>query len=99
MKRPERLTHGDSPIVSKYRDKMNILAKFLDGHFNGKDKGTDRKVGFVLLVFPFNDGAAMEEDPRINYISNGGDRRDIADLFREMIRRFEKETWEPGTKQ
>jgi hypothetical protein len=52
--------------------------------FNGKAKGNDKKTGFVLLVFPFNDN-----EGRCNYISNGADRRDIVALFKEQIKRFE----------
>jgi hypothetical protein len=78
----ERL--GDAPIEEKYRKQMNDLARFLDQNFNGHAKGNDRKVGFVLLVFPFND-----HEGRANYISNGADRKDIVTLFREQIKRFE----------
>jgi hypothetical protein len=78
----ERL--GDAPIEPEYRDTMNRVAGALDEAFNGVAKGKDRKVGFVLLVFPF--GA---EDGRCNYISNGADRRDIVIMLKEQIRRFE----------
>jgi hypothetical protein len=63
---------------------MNTIARVLDEAFNGTAKGNDRKVGFVLLVFPF-EGL----DGRANYISNGADRRDIVTLFKEQIKRFE----------
>jgi hypothetical protein len=75
---------GDAPIEPRYREKMNALARVLDEFFNGEAKGADRKVGFVLLVFPF--GA---EDGRCNYISNGADRRDIVTMLKEQIKRFE----------
>jgi hypothetical protein len=75
---------GDAPIDAKYRAEMNAVAEALDGTFNGKAGGPDRKVGFVLLVFPFG-----EKEGRCNFISNGADRRDIVTLFREMIQRFE----------
>jgi hypothetical protein len=81
--KPERL--GDAPIEPKYHDQMAAVAKALDDVFNGEGvKGPDRKVGFVLLVFPF--GA---DDGRCNYISNGADRRDIVTMFKEQIKRFE----------
>jgi hypothetical protein len=80
--KPERL--GDASIDQKYRDQMNAVAKALDGLFNGKERGADREVGFVLLVFPFG-----EKEGRCNYISNGADRRDIVTLFKEQIKRFE----------
>jgi hypothetical protein len=80
---PERL--GDAPIQPEYREKMQTIASALDEVFNGEGvKGPDRKVGFVLLVFPF--GA---DDGRCNYISNGADRRDIVTMFKEQIKRFE----------
>ncbi len=78
----ERL--GDAPIEPEYMSTMNSLARVLDDVLNGKAKGTNRKVGFVLLVFPFG-----EQEGRCNYISNGADRRDVVTLFKEQIKRFE----------
>jgi hypothetical protein len=78
----ERL--GDAPIEATYREKMNAVARGLDEIFNGQAKGDDRKVGFVLLVFPFG-----EREGRANYISNGADRKDIVTLMKEQIKRFE----------
>src|SRR5262250_1715400 len=75
---------GDREIEENFRDQMNILARFLDEQFNGETHGSDRKTGFVLLVFPYGN-----TDGRCNFISNGADRRDIVTLFREMIARFE----------
>jgi hypothetical protein len=82
VKKPERL--GDAPIEPEYIEKMNALASVVDELFNGEDKGQARKVGFVLLVFPFGEG-----DGRCNYISNGADRKDIVTMFKEQIKRFE----------
>lgn len=78
----ERL--GDAPIEDSYREKMQAIAQTLDEFFNGEAKGSDRKTGFVLLVFPF--GA---QDGRCNYISNGAARRDIVTMMKEQIARFE----------
>lgn len=75
---------GDAPIVSELREPMNRIAAALDGVLNGEAAGKDRKVGFVLLTFPF--GAT---DGRCNFISNGADRMDLVVLFKEMIARFE----------
>jgi hypothetical protein len=93
----ERL--GDAPIEEKYRAQMNALARTLDEVFNGEDanphllhKEDKRKVGFVLLVFPYND-----HEGRCNYISNGADRRDIVALFKEQIKRFEGQPDLKGT--
>jgi len=82
---------GDAPIEPEYREKMNRLAAALDQILNGeaaqpraRGHGLTRKVGFVLLVFPFG-----EKEGRCNYISNGADRKDIITLFKEQIKRFE----------
>ena len=77
-------TLGDAPIDPLYREQMNGIAHGLDELFNGAAKGTARKTGFVLLVFPFGDTSG-----RCNYISNGADRKDIAVMFREQAARFE----------
>ena len=79
----ERL--GDAPIQQSYRVQMNTIASVLDETFNGEAKGSERSVGFVLLVFPF--GGA--EGARCNFISNGADRKDVVALMKEMIARFE----------
>ena len=75
---------GDQPIDPKYRDQMNEIARGLDMIFNGQLSGKDRKLGFVLLLFPFD-----SYDGRCNFISNGANRKDIVVLFKEMIARFE----------
>jgi hypothetical protein len=75
---------GDAPLEPAYIEKMNDVARFLDRMFNEHARGKDRKVGFVLLVFPFDD-----KEGRCNYISNGADRKDIVTLFKEQIKRFE----------
>lgn len=77
-------TLGDGPIEPKYREQMEDMTRALDRFFNGEDRGPDRKVGFVLLVFPFGAG-----DGRCNYISNGADRRDVIVLLKEQLARFE----------
>ncbi len=82
---------GDAAIKEEYVSQMNAVAKNLDAVFNGSLKGPARRVGFVLLVFPY--GA---EDGRCNYISNGADRKDIAKMFHEQAARFESE---PGSRQ
>lgn len=79
-------TIGDAPIEMSYRDAMNNIATALDRILNGKQgvENGDRKSGFVLLVFPFND-----QTGRCNYISNGANRDDIVRMFKEQIRQFE----------
>ena len=72
---------GDAPIEETYRAKMNGVARGLDDVFNGTER--PKKVGFVLLVFPFD-----STDGRCNYISNS-DRADVKVLLREQLARFE----------
>lgn len=81
---------GDAPIDPRYRQKMNALAKTLDEWFNGNDKGTDRKVGFCLLVFDFGEGPG-----RANYISNA-QRADVVTLLKEQLARFEGQAEQKG---
>jgi len=87
----ERL--GDQPIEKKHVEMMNIIARTLDKLFNGDAKGTDRKVGFILMVFNMND----TEEGRCNYISNGADRKDVVVLMKETIKRFEGQAEVKGT--
>lgn len=72
------------PIDEQYRLLMNAICHHLDAAFNGNAKGAARQVGFVLLVFPFGD-----EDTRVNYISNGCDRAEIARALRKVATRFD----------
>lgn len=75
---------GDRPVEQEYAAMMTHTMAAIDEFFNGKDKGQERKVGIVMLVFPFGDKTG-----RCNFMSNGADRRDIVTLFKEMIARFE----------
>jgi hypothetical protein len=75
---------GDGWIEEGYVGSMAAVARGLDKIFNGDDKGEARKVGFVLMVFPYG-----EEEGRVNYISNGADRADVVAMMREQIRRIE----------
>src|SRR5215203_140578 len=77
-------TLGDKPIEPAFIEQMNRVAKVLDVAFNAGATGKARKVGFVLLVFPFNEAGG-----RANYISNGAGRSDIVAMFKEQIKRFE----------
>ena len=76
--------YGDAPVEEKYRDTMIAVVKTLDGIFNGDARGKDRKVGFILMVFPFN-----SDSGRCNYMSNGADRVDVVKLMKEQIAKFE----------
>lgn len=81
---PKRPRLGDAPIQPEYYLEMNEIAATLDQIFNGDARGSARKTGFVLMVFPFG-----SDDGRCNYISNGADRKDIVVLMKEQIARFE----------
>jgi hypothetical protein len=75
---------GDGPIEPTYREAMNRLAGLLDRFF-GNDP-SKRKVGFILMVFPFDDKSG-----RCNYISNA-ERPDVVRLLKEQLRHFEEDT-------
>lgn len=86
------MNHPDSQIVESQRALMNAIAAQLDELFNNGAKGNDRKIGFVLLAFPYSPPGMIQpagEELRCNYISNGADRKDMACLMREMAARFE----------
>jgi hypothetical protein len=82
------------PIQAEFRDKMNAMAQGLDEVLNGDKHGKDRKVGFVLLVFPLGEVSGA----RTNYISNG-ERSDIVILLKEMVARFEGQPLKNATKK
>ena len=75
---------GDAPVEAQYHNQMVGVMQAIDGVFNGDDKAPNKKVGIVMMVFPYGDTTG-----RCNYISNGADRRDIIVLMKEMIARFE----------
>lgn len=76
------MTEGNGPIdLSEF---MRKLAEGIDKILNGQDL-TDRQNGFVLLVFPFNDGSGQ-----CNYISNGADREDMLRMFKFQVERLEE---------
>ena len=77
------MTHnvGDGPVQAEYSLKMTALAHVIDDLFNGSSD--PKKVGFVLMVFPFGTG-----DGRCNYMSNA-ERADIVVLLREQLARFQ----------
>jgi hypothetical protein len=75
---------GDQPVEEQHHAKMTTVVQLLDTIFNGKIGGRDRKIGFVVMVFPYGDAGG-----RCNYMSNGADRRRVATLMKEMVARFE----------
>jgi len=88
---PNAQAAASEPIDEQYRILMNAICHHLDHAFNGDAKGAARQVGFVLLVFPFGD-----EEIKVNYISNGCDREEIAKALRKVATRFEPQEEWPG---
>jgi len=77
---------GDGPVQPQFVETMKEVARAIDLMFNGtldKDKKT---VGFILMVFPFEDGKG--ELGRCNYMSNAR-REDVVIMLKEQIKRFE----------
>lgn len=74
----ERL--GDAPVQAEYHEKMDALTRVINEVLNGDAPFSERKVGFVLMVFPFG-----ETTGRCNFMSNGADRQDVVTLMKEMI--------------
>jgi len=83
---------GDAPVEETVHDQMTAVVRAIDEVFNGQIGGPGRKVGFVLMVFPFEGF-----DGRCNFASNGADRRDVVVLMKEMIARFEGQPEMKGT--
>lgn len=73
-------TLGSGPIDPEYLEMMKDLARLIDYGFNGDAK--PKKTGFILLVFPFNEGG------RCNYLSNA-DRADVVTMLKEQLSYFE----------
>jgi hypothetical protein len=79
---------GDKPAEARWTDAMNLAMSIADDIFNPSFQksmqfGEKRKVGIVMLVFPFEG-----HEGRCNFISNGANRDDLVVLFKEMIARF-----------
>lgn len=68
---------------------MCALASGLDDALNGEAKGKDRKIGFVLLTFPFE-----TPDGRVHYIGNG-ERETVRIAIKELLARWEGRYAEP----
>lgn len=75
---------GDAPLDPAVKEQMLTIVRSLDEYLNPGAHGQGRKLGFVLLLFPFNDHVG-----RCNFASNGANRADLVTLFKEMIARFE----------
>lgn len=82
---------GDAPVQPEYVEAMTRVSHVIDEFFNGGAKGDDKKVGFVLMVFPFEDHGG-----RTNYMSNAK-REDVVIMLKHQIKRFEGQPDLKGT--
>lgn len=69
---------------SSAADHLQALMRGIDNIYNPGLAPGDKKVGFVLLMFPY--GAT---DGQANYISNGANRKDIIAFLKETTARLE----------
>lgn len=76
---------GDAPVENQFAAQMQTTIRAVNAMFNGDAPPGKRKVGIVLLVFPYGD-----EKGRCNYMSNGVDRDDVVKLLEEQIKRFKE---------
>jgi hypothetical protein len=89
-------------IDDAYRSEMRDLVISLDLHFNGdaarKRRGEPdrREVGFVLLVFPFEESVVDLMEMPCSCVSNGVDQDDIIVMFKALLARFEGQPSAPG---
>lgn len=75
---------NEEPIQQQFRDQMRAIGEVLDQVFNNGVRGTNRKIGWALLVFPFD----CPPGARTNYISNS-ERSDMINSMKEFIARAE----------
>jgi hypothetical protein len=75
-------------------EQMQAAMSALDEAWNDRAKGADRKIGIVILTFPFGD----VKDGRVNYIGNG-QRDEVRVALKELLARWEGRYAETGTKQ
>jgi len=76
----------ERPVPPDYRTLMNDIARSLDEQLNGRAKGEDRKVGFALFLFEYGSTDVK------TYISNGASRKEMIELMKNQIQRFENPT-------
>jgi hypothetical protein len=76
---PERIA---GTATQRDADLLKAMMSALDEVAN--DRGKPKTVGLIILTFPYGDA-----DSRVNYISNGADRKDIVVMLKELIARFE----------
>jgi hypothetical protein len=77
--------------MSETKEFMQSIARGLDTILNGDEAQSPTRMGFVLLLFPFD----QVEGSRTNYVSNC-DRRDIIAALKEVTARFEGSPHQTG---
>jgi hypothetical protein len=78
---------GDRAVEPELLQKMRAMGDVFDEYLNeGLEPGDKRKVGFVLMVFPF--GLTHDFKDRVSYLSTA-DRKDILCMLKEQVARFE----------
>jgi hypothetical protein len=80
------LIPGTEPLEARLEKIMMGVANHCDVVLNPDQEGPDRKLGFVLLVFPFNAAGG-----KVNYLTNGADRAEIIRLMQAQIDGFEND--------
>jgi hypothetical protein len=75
---------GSGPVDAEYAEMMSKIAHGIDEFLNGTTG--EKKIGFILMVFPFSDGSTGHE--RCNYMSNAA-RAEVVTLLKEQISYFE----------
>lgn len=71
--------------MAQREEYMRTLAAALDDLLNPNLQGDQRKVGFALLTYNFDEGPS---GGRVNYIGNGK-REDVLVAMKEVVARWE----------
>lgn len=71
-------------INLRAQDTIRVMASVIDEALNGRPEDGARQIGFLLLVFPFN-----EADGQLHYVSNGVPSVDAARLLRDRAERLD----------
>lgn len=66
------------------KDKSEVLCKMIDAAINGKSKAGQKKMGFVLMTFPFGEGGTVA------FMSNA-EKEDAMLFLSEQVSEWKKE--------
>lgn len=87
LRGPKMHKHIDEATPEQKFEQENYMREImstLDYFFNGEARGEDRKVGIVLLTYPFGDNP----DALVNYIGNG-ERAGVLKALKDLVARWE----------